>query len=73
MGTGNKYQYEQIKQLPVRKIILGFDGDDAGDRAAVRFAQNVTNKIICKYEIPRGKDINDLSKEEFDSLRKVGV
>ena len=73
LGTGNKYQYEQIKQLPVRKIILGFDGDDAGDRAAIRFAQNVTNKIICKYEIPRGKDINDLTKEEFDGLRKVGV
>jgi len=25
------------------------------------------------YEIPRGKDINDLTKEEFDGLRKVRV
>lgn len=73
LGTGTNYQYEQIKKLQVRKIILGFDGDEAGDRAAIRFAQNVTNKIICKYEIPRGKDINDLSKEEFDNLRKIRV
>lgn len=69
LGTGNKYQFEQIKQLPVRKIILGFDGDEAGDKAAERFKKNVTNKIVHQYEIPRGKDINDLTKEEFDNLR----
>lgn len=69
LGTGNKYQYEQIKKLPVRKIILGFDGDDAGDKAAIRFKNSVKNKIVYQYEIPRGKDINDLTKEEFDNLR----
>lgn len=69
LGTGTNYQYEQIKNLPVRKIILGFDGDEAGDKAAERFRKNVTNKIIHQYEIPRGKDINDLTKEEFDNLR----
>ena len=73
LGTGTNYQYEQIKKLLVRKIILGFDGDDAGDRASIRFAKNVTNKIICKYDIPRGKDINDLSKEEFDKLKMIGI
>ena len=69
LGTGNSYQYDQIKELPVRKIILGFDGDEAGDNAAIRFKKNVTNKIVHQYEIPRGKDINDLTKEEFDNLR----
>lgn len=69
LGTGNSYQYEQIKQLPVRKIILGFDGDEAGDNAAIRFKKNVNNKIVYQYEIPRGKDINDLTKEEFDNLK----
>lgn len=69
LGTGNNYQFEQIKELPVRRIILGFDGDEAGDKAAERFRKNVTNKIIHQYEIPRGKDINDLTKEEFDELR----
>ena len=69
LGTGNSYQYEQIKQLSVRRIILGFDGDEAGDNAAIRFKKNVTNKIIHKYDIPRGKDINDLTEEEFKSLR----
>lgn len=69
LGTGNSWQYEQIKELPVRRIILGFDGDEAGDNAAIRFKKNVTNKIVHQYEIPRGKDINDLTKEEFDNLR----
>lgn len=69
LGTGNNYQFEQIKELPVRRIILGFDGDEAGDKAAERFRKNVTNKIIHQYEIPRGRDINDLTKEEFDNLR----
>lgn len=69
LGTGNSIQYQQIKELPVRRILLGFDGDEAGDNAAIRFKKNVTNKIVHQYEIPRGKDINDLTKEEFDNLR----
>ena len=69
LGTGNNIQYQQIKELPVRRILLGFDGDEAGDNAAIRFKKNVTNKIVHQYEIPRGKDINDLTKEEFDNLR----
>lgn len=69
LGTGNNFQFEQIKQLPVRRILLGFDGDEAGDNAAIRFKKNVTNKIVHQLEIPRGKDINDLTKEEFDNLR----
>lgn len=73
LGTGNAYQYEQIKQLPVRRIILGFDGDEAGDNGAIRFAKNVTNKLIKQYQIPRGKDINDLTKEEFDNLKTLIV
>ena len=73
LGTGNRYQYEQIKKLPIRSIILGFDGDEAGDKASERFTKNITNKIIYKYVMPRGKDINDLSKEEFDNLKMVLV
>lgn len=69
LGTGNNFQFEQIKQLPVRKILLGFDGDEAGDNAVVRFKKYVNNKIVHQLEIPRGKDINDLTKEEFDNLR----
>lgn len=69
LGTGNHTQFNQIQQLPVRTIILGFDGDEAGDKAAIRFAQNVKNKIIHQYQIPRGKDINDLTEEEFNNLK----
>ena len=73
LGTGNNYQYDQIKKLPVRKIILGFDGDEAGDKAAIRFTKNITNKVLYKYIMPRGRDINDLSEDEFNTLQIISL
>lgn len=73
LGTGTDYQYQQIKKLPMRNIILGFDGDNAGDIASQRFINNIKNKFISKLILPRGKDINDLGKAEFDSLKQEKV
>jgi len=70
LGTGNKSQYDHLMQLPYRKYILAFDGDDAGRRADERFRQNVRGKIITTLELPEGKDINDLSLEEFQNLKE---
>ena len=73
-GLGTVYQYEQLKKLGVRKIILGFDGDDAGDRASKRLIdwlkKNAPHIFIERAIIPRGKDINDLSEEQFRALKK---
>lgn len=68
-GTGTKEQYDELRKLPFRKYILGLDPDDAGfkGRAKLRKALSST-KIITEYDIPVGKDINDLSKDEFDAL-----
>lgn len=71
LGTGTTNQYKQIQNLPIRKILLGFDGDTAGDAACIRFKKNVKNKLIYKYILPRGKDINDLTKEQFDSMELI--
>lgn len=69
LGTGTPYQYEQLARLPARKFILGFDGDAAGRKAALRFKQALgKKKIISVLEVPEGKDINDLSLEEFEGL-----
>ena len=72
LGTGDPAQYEQLKKLPVRKYILGLDPDDAGNRGREKIKKYLgTSKIITEYIIPEGKDINDLTKEEFDNLQEV--
>lgn len=70
LGTGNRKQYDHLMQLPYRKYVLAFDGDDAGKRADKRFRQNVRGKIITTLELPKDKDINDLTKDEFYSLKE---
>lgn len=70
MGTGNSYQIQQLKELGVQEFILAFDPDDAGNKATEKLKRDLKHvAIVWSFEgIPMGKDINDLSKEEFDSL-----
>ena len=56
-GTGTKSQIEQLKLMPNREFVLARKG--------------LTNKIVTEYVIPEGKDINDLSKAEFDNLQEL--
>lgn len=68
-GTGTSDQYTAIKNLPCRKIILGLDPDSAGNHGRERLRNALgDSKIITDYLIPEGKDINDLTKEEFLNL-----
>ena len=68
-GTGSEWQINQLKKLPQRKIILALDPDTAGFNGARKIRNALKNdKIIREYDIPYGKDINDLTKEEFDNL-----
>lgn len=67
-GTGSSKQIEQIKKLNVRKIILAFDNDDGGQKGLARMLPKIKNDFIIKIlTVEKGKDINDLSKEEFDN------
>lgn len=71
-GLGTSLQYEQLSNLPCRKLILATDNDSAGRAARTRLRIKIKNKLITEYLIPDGKkDINDLSKEEFDNLKEV--
>lgn len=73
-GLGNMLQFKQLRQLPCRKLILATDSDDAGMTARKRISKNVPNKILTQYMLPKGrKDINELSKEEFDNLSEIFV
>ena len=71
-GTGSSHQYELIKKSDLRYLILATDNDDAGKKAREKFRKNVTNKIIKEVDYEGYgdcKDINDMTEEQFLSLK----
>lgn len=69
LGTGSKEQYEILKKYPCKRYILCLDGDEAGRKGVKRFKENVQNKLVNVIVMPEGKDVNDLTKEEFERLK----
>ena len=68
-GLGNELQFQQLRDLPCRELILCTDMDDAGMKARERIRKNVRNKLISEYILPAGcKDANDCTKEELINL-----
>lgn len=71
-GTGTKYQYDIINKSSINHIYLALDGDGAGDHGIERLLKNLKKSIIIDIiKIPRGKDVNDLSEEEFCNLHII--
>ena len=71
-GTGTDYQINQLKRLNCRKFILALDPDTAGEKGRAKLKKALKDyKIITEYKIPIGKDINDLTKEEFENLVEI--
>lgn len=72
-GTGNEKQFKTLRNMPNRKFILATDMDEAGLKARERIRQSLGNKIVTEYvwDINVAKDINDMNKEYFDSLKEV--
>ena len=71
-GLGTELQFEQLRKLPCRKLIIATDNDAAGFRAKERIKKNVKNKILKHYIFPEDKkDINELTKEEFENLQEI--
>ena len=72
LGLGTDEQYNQLKRLPCRKIITAFDPDEAGGHATQRLKRALGScKLVTTLVIPKGKDVNDLSKEEFENLEEI--
>ena len=71
-GLGTDAQFAELRNAECRKYILATDNDDAGMKARKRIRKALPNKIITEYILPNGrKDINELSREEFDALVEV--
>ena len=70
-GTGTPFQYEQLKRLPARHFILALDPDRAGENGREKLRKVLgKSKLLTEYILPKGKDINDLTKDEFDNLKE---
>jgi DNA primase len=54
---------EAFRRHRVRRVLIAFDRDDAGDRAARRLAETLMAEgIECfRIELPRGADVNDIA------------
>lgn len=66
IGTGSTKQYDILKKSGIRVYHLALDGDLAGEHGTQRFIKNMpSNVMIDIIPIPQGKDVNDLTKEEF--------
>ena len=69
IGTGGKKAYNILRKSGIRIYHLCLDGDLAGRHGILRFIKNMPDDIIIDIiQLPQGKDVNDLTKEEFDKL-----
>ena len=68
----NKKQIQQLRDLPIRKLILALDNDKAGRDATERLKKEIKNKIITEVILPNGrKDIGECSEKEISELQEV--
>lgn len=71
LGLGTESQYEVLEKLPCRKLIIGLDPDKYGKRAALKLKKRLEKKKLISFlDIPDGKDINDLTRKEFENLEE---
>jgi DNA primase len=72
-GTGSELQYEQLRKLPIRHLILATDNDKAGRLAKDKIRKNVPNKLITEIEFPEDiKDVGDLGKaKRFNDIKNI--
>lgn len=69
LGTGDDYQIKQLRNLGIHEFVLCFDNDTAGDKGVIRMKKNLSDvAILWQIVMPQGRDVNDVTKEEFDNL-----
>lgn len=84
LGTGTQSELNQLQQLGANEYVLCLDNDNAGRRGAAKLKKALSGlAMVWTVTIPpvvdpvtnevKNRDVNDLSKEEFDyyySLRE---
>lgn len=68
LGSAN--QIAQLNSLPIRTVIIATDNDERGQKAKERLKRMIKGKFVKVVEYNTDKkDINSLTKEEFENLR----
>lgn len=69
-GAGtSEGQMKTLNNTNIKRYILCYDNDQAGRKGAKRFKKLIRKDVFVDDIImPEGKDVNDLTKEEFDNL-----
>lgn len=70
LGAGTtEEQVEVLNKTGIKHYILAYDNDPAGKKGANRFKKFIRKDVfVDEITMPEGKDINDLTKEEFERL-----
>jgi DNA primase len=66
--------HEAFRRHRVRRVVIAFDRDDAGDRAAKRLAEVLMAEgVECfRVELPRGADVNDVARDAANPAEALG-
>lgn len=68
LGTGTQYQIDQLRKLGVQSYVICLDNDEAGRKGTAKLKKALSNSaIVWTMTVPEDKDVNDLTKEEFES------
>lgn len=71
LGTGTNNQYEQLKSVKTDGYVLALDPDSAGRNGTDKLIKHILSMdedskiFVC--DLPDGKDINDLTYDQFRS------
>ena len=74
LGTGTEYQYKLLSQITCYGYVLCLDPDEAGRNGIKKLIAYLLKKHkrnIYVALMPDNKDVNDLTKEEFDQVQVV--
>lgn len=71
-GQFSDYQIEQINKSCLNVLYIAFDNDEAGEKFRQALKTRLNSRfILIDVKLPKGKkDINDLTKEEFETCIK---
>ena len=69
-GTGSEYQYELLKNIPNRKLVLALDTGDKSGRIGVNklYKQLRKDKLLSWLVMPDNTDINELYLQDKDNF-----
>jgi DNA primase catalytic core len=66
---------EAFQRYGTERVLIAYDRDEAGDRAAEKLAQKLTGKGIACYrvQLPKGMDVNEYALKVQPAAKSLGM